>query len=192
MNKREFIEQLDYHLDQLPKEERYKHTAYYSELIDDMVEDGMTEEEAVYKIGAPGKIAEQILQQTSFQTLVRSRVKPKKGWTVLSIILIIIGSPVWVPLGLALAGVLLGLAACVIAFVVAIFAAVIGIAAAGVACMVVCFGKGLLPTLVSIGAALALLGLCIIGFLACIYIAKGVFAGCRGFGRWVKSLFIRK
>ena len=47
MNKQEFLSALQNALAGLPKKDRQKTLAFYSEMIDDRMEDGMTEEEAV-------------------------------------------------------------------------------------------------------------------------------------------------
>lgn len=62
MTKREFLKHLEDAICSLPKAERKRHTDYYSELIDDMVEDGMQEQEAVEKLGDVQQIAAGILQ----------------------------------------------------------------------------------------------------------------------------------
>lgn len=192
MNKRQFLRELERHLDQLPKEEIYEHTRYYSELIDDMTEDGMTEEEAVRRMGDPAGIAMQILQNASLHTLVKSRVRPKKGWTALTIILLIIGCPVWIPVLIALVAVALAVFICIWAVIAAVFACVIGVVVAGVGLFIVSFGNGALPTLLAVGIALVLLGLAVLAFLGAVYTAKLLIKAAAAFGRWIKSLFIRK
>ena len=47
MRKTEFLERLRAALNALPEEEAKKTIAYYAEMIDDRIEDGMSEEEAI-------------------------------------------------------------------------------------------------------------------------------------------------
>ena len=61
MNKSEFLNSLEEKLKELPKDEIRKTIDYYDEMIDDRIEDGMTEEEAVKSIGNSGDIALSIL-----------------------------------------------------------------------------------------------------------------------------------
>ena len=53
MTKLEYLQRLRAALAPLPAEEREKQLAYYEELFDDMLEDGIGEEEASSHLGAP-------------------------------------------------------------------------------------------------------------------------------------------
>lgn len=101
MSKKEFLNQLRNGLFGLPKDDIEEHINFYSEMIDDRIEDGLSEEEAINQIGTVNEIIEQILSETSITKLVKEKVKPKralKGWEIL---LIILGSPIWFSLGIA-------------------------------------------------------------------------------------------
>ena len=87
MSKADFLRLLERALAQLSEEERQKNLEYYSELLDDMMEEGMTEAEATAKLGSPGQIAQSILQEMPLGKLVSTRMKPKSGWTPLAIVL---------------------------------------------------------------------------------------------------------
>ena len=95
MDRYEVLYELKSKLAQLPEIEIEKHLSYYEEMIDDRIEDGMTEEEAVASLEDVSVIAERILMDTPITTLVKTKVKPKKGWTATAIVLAIIGSPIW-------------------------------------------------------------------------------------------------
>ena len=113
MTKADFLQLLERALAQLPEEERRANLEYYSELLDDMLEEGMTEAEATAKLGSPSQIAQSILQEVPLGKLVSTRMKPKSGWTPLAIVLAVVGSPVWVPLLLLAAALaMLGLGCC--------------------------------------------------------------------------------
>ena len=64
MTKKEFISALGKGLKRLPYEEQDKWLDFYGEMIDDRMEDGLSEEEAVAAVGSVKQIAEQILSQT--------------------------------------------------------------------------------------------------------------------------------
>ena len=80
MTKADFLQLLERALAQLPEEERQANLEYYSELLDDMLEEGMTEAEATAKLGSPSQIAQSILQEVPLGKLVSTRMKPKSGW----------------------------------------------------------------------------------------------------------------
>ena len=119
MTKADFLQLLERALAQLPEEERQANLEYYSELLDDMLEEGMTEAEATAKLGSPSQIAQSILQEVPLGKLVSTRMKPKSGWTPLAIVLAVVGSPVWVPL-LLLGGGLVLLGLCVLGGLMAV------------------------------------------------------------------------
>lgn len=78
MNKEVFLHQLRVRLTQLPPQEAQKQLDYYAELIDDMMEDGVSEEAAVASFGDVNLLAQQILQDASLSHLVRAKATPKK------------------------------------------------------------------------------------------------------------------
>lgn len=132
MNKSGFLERLENLLQGIDKKERDKAISFYSEMIDDFIEDGLTEIEAVEKVGKPGEIAEQIITE-DLSKPEKTMTKNKK--TLISILLIL-GSPLWVVLLLA-AGCLL-LAGCMLLFagLIVIWLIPICVGIGGVACLI--------------------------------------------------------
>lgn len=63
MTKYEFLAAMQNTLSPLRVPERMEHCAFYEELINDMIEDGYTEEEATARLGDPAELAEGILQE---------------------------------------------------------------------------------------------------------------------------------
>ena len=97
MNRQDFLESLNRLLKSLPKQECAKTLEFYAEMIDDRIEEGMTEEEAVLDLGDVGVIAHQILDQQPHKEKRLSM--PVKG---LIVVLLVLGSPLWACLLLAL------------------------------------------------------------------------------------------
>ena len=58
MNKTEFLDALRHALGKLPSYEVEQSIAFYAEMIDDRIEDGMSEQEAVAALGSVHAIAE--------------------------------------------------------------------------------------------------------------------------------------
>lgn len=195
MTKQEFLDALRARLTQLPREELDKQTAYFSEMIDDMTEDGLDEAEAVSRLGDVSETAESILQELPLSALVRSRVRPKSGWSVLSIVLLVLGSPVWLPIGLALFAVVLSVYIVIWAVIVVLFAAVLAIGVSGLGLIAMAFiniGGGFAPFIMALGAGVACAGLSIFAFLGSLQAAKGLVRLTALIARGIKSLFIRK
>ena len=161
MTKADFLQLLERALAQLPEEERQANLEYYSELLDDMLEEGMTEVEATAKLGSPSQIAQSILQEVPLGKLVSTRMKPKSGWTPLAIVLAVVGSPVWVPLLLLAAALVLSLFVSIWALGVAAVAVVVGLAVAVVAAPILAIRAAVLTLplgLLLLGGGLVLLG----------------------------------
>ena len=195
MTKADFLQLLERALAQLPEEERRQNLEYYSELLDDMLEEGMTEAEATAKLGSPGQIAQSILQEMPLSKLVSTRMKPQSGWTPLAIILTVVGSPVWVPLLLAAAAVVLGLFVSIWALGLAAVAVVLGLTVIVVAAPIVAIRAAVLTLplgLILLGAGLVLLGLCVLIGLMAVELCKLLWQLTVWLGHKIKGLFIRK
>ena len=88
MNRVEFILSLQDRLSALPRKELEERLAFYNEMIDDKIEDGLSEEEAVAQIGSIDEIVSQIIAETPLTTLVKEKMKPKKGLKAWEIVLL--------------------------------------------------------------------------------------------------------
>ena len=73
MTKTEFLLRLREMLSELPQEDAAERLVFYGEMIDDRMEDGLTEDEAVSGIGLPEEIAQQILAETPVRRTERER-----------------------------------------------------------------------------------------------------------------------
>lgn len=62
MNRDKFFEMLLFYLKQLPQEEGFKIATFFSDMIEDSIEDGISEHDAVKALGNPEEIAVYILQ----------------------------------------------------------------------------------------------------------------------------------
>lgn len=63
MNKEQFLNQLAQRLNHLSEQDLFRLTEFFSETIDDRMEDGMSEEQAVAALGDPEQIIREILQE---------------------------------------------------------------------------------------------------------------------------------
>ena len=195
MTKADFLQLLERALSQLSEEERRANLEYYSELLDDMLEEGMTEAEATAKLGSPAAIAESILQEMPLSKLVSTRMKPKSGWTPLAIILAVVGSPVWVPLLLAGVAVVAALFVSIWALAAVAVVVVLALALAVIAAPVLAVRAAVrtLPLgLLLLGGGLVLLGLCVLGGLMAVELCKLLAQLTVLLARKIKGLFIRK
>ncbi len=153
MTKNAYLSELADRLRQLPQSEIDKSIAYYSEIIDDRMEEGCSEEEAVNGLEAPVTAAERILQDAPLGMLVRERIRPKQAVSGWIIALLVIGFPVWFPLLLAAAGIVFAMYVVVWSLVFAFFAST---GTASLAVLITAFvrageGAGLIFALLGVG-----------------------------------------
>ena len=195
MDKYDFLLALEARLEGLPEADRQASLDFYSEMLDDLVEGGMTETEAVASLGSPEAIAEEILLEMPLPKLVKAKMK-KRRLSGLEITLLAVGFPIWLPIGIALLAVVFAIYISLWAVVISLYAANVAMAACaptGIAAAVVLFASGK-PTagLLFLGAGLALAGLSILWFLLCNLTAKGMWKLGKLTLRGIKACFIRK
>ncbi len=196
MNKQEFMEKLRAELSGLPQQEVEERLAFYSEMLDDRTEEGMTEEEAVCAIGSVEEIAAQIISDIPLAKIAKESMKPKRRMRAWEIVLLAAGSPLWLALLLAAFAILLALYAVIwaaVACVWAVFAAVAGGAVGGIAggILLIVFGN-VTAGIMLIGAGLACAGLAILLFLGSLATTKGAAYLTAHSVLWIKKCFVRK
>ena len=99
MTKQEYLSALRNKLKGLPSREVEEKVEFYSEMIDDyMIEGGISEEEAVSKIGAVEDVSKDIINETPLVNIVKEKYKPKRRLSGLEIFLLVLGFPLWFPL----------------------------------------------------------------------------------------------
>ena len=177
MNKREFLAAVGNGLKGLSYEEQDKWLDFYSEMIDDRMEEGMTEPEAVGAIGSVEAVVEQILAQSKPET---KKKRELKTWQT---VLLIVGSPLWFSLLIAAASLVFSLLVTAWALVISFYAVAVSLVAcglAGVALLILLLVKGnVMAALVALGAGLFSVGLGIFWFIGTRYMTKGVLWLCK-------------
>ena len=193
MTKREFLSRLNEGLSGLPQEDAAGRLAFYSEMIDDRIEDGLSEEEAVAGIGPVEKIVAQIIEETPLTTLAKEKLRPKRRLRVWEIVLLVLGSPLWLSLLLAAFAVVLTVYLAIWVLVLslwivdlAFFAAFLGGLIAGVLFFT---GSGILSGLPVLGAGLVFAGLSIFLFFLCKETTKCAAVLTKKIGSKIKSSF---
>ena len=196
MNKQAFLKRLGAALSGLPRADAEERLAFYEEMIDDRMEEGLSEEAAVAEIGPVESVAAQIVEETPLPKIVRERMKPRRRLRAWEIVLLVLGSPIWLTLGIAAAAVLL-------AVYVVLWALVLALWAVDVAMLIAAFGY--LTMGISFfregnwNGGLQLLACCLVAgglFLlllpACVAATKGTAKLLKKIVLGIKSLFLRK
>ena len=176
MTKNEFLAELECALSGLPEDDIREHISFYSEMIDDKIEDGIAEDEAVREIGSAKEIASQIISDIPFSRIVKEKVKKSPRPRALVIVLLILGFPVWFPLLIAAFSVLFSLIVSIWSIVIsfwAVFASLAGCSIGGViGGAVTMIFQSLSAGLVLLGGALVCAGLAILAFFGCKWLTK--------------------
>ncbi len=196
MNKTQFLDELKRRLTGLPQSDLDERLEFYSEMIDDRMEDGLTEEEAVAEIGSVDEIVAQIMADIPLSKLVKEKVKQRRGLKAWEIVLLVLGSPVWLPLGIAAFAVCLSLYVVLWAVLVCFWAVDLALAVSalgGIAAAVFYVTKGNIAGAgMMLGAAILCAGLAILAFLGCLALTKGLLRLTKKMLLGIKSLFIGK
>ncbi len=196
MNKAEFLQKLDAGLAGLSRKDREEQLNFYSEMIDDRMEEGLAEEDAVAAIGSVKEIISQIVTERYYASLSAPPKKERSRLPVWAIVLLIVGSPIWISLAAAAFSVIVAVYASiwsVVASLWAVFGALVG---TGVG---VILGGILYSIFVNVTAGLCLIagglvcaGLSIFMFYGCIWTTKGTVWLTKLIFVGIKRCFVRK
>ena len=196
MTKKEFIVKLTLELHGLPKADIEERVGFYSEMIDDRIEAGLSEEEAVADIGSVEDVVAQILSEIPLGKLVKEKIKPKRRFTWWEITLIAVGSPIWLSLLISAFAVVISLYATIWALVASLWAvgaSLAGGALGGITLAVLMFTQSRVVSGIAIlGAAFVCAGLAILLFFACRAATVGAAKLAKTIVLATKRLFIRK
>ena len=196
MKKKEFLDAVRGGLSGLPQSDIDKSVDYYEEMIDDRMEDGMTEEEATAAMGSVDDAVSHILTDTPLPTLLKSKARPARTLRAWEIVLLIVGAPLWVPLAIAAASILFSAYVVVWSLVIVVFSVNLSFAAVGISGIV---GGAVLSVtgsgaqaLLYVGGGLVCIGLAILCFFVSVKAAAGAVWIGKRFVMGVKSAFVGK
>ncbi|MBQ9856429.1 MAG: DUF1700 domain-containing protein [Clostridia bacterium] len=202
MNKQKFLIRLKKALRGCSATEIQSRLAFYSEMIDDRVEEGFSEKEAIQAIGDPVQIAEEIRMELG------EKKKDRRPLSTGAKILIALGSPIWLSLLIAavavglslvisLAAVVFSVFVCMFAALICVFAAVFALGVSALACLIAgiaCAFEGMfIQLLLWTGVSFVCAGLCIALALLCVPAGKGILRAIAAVWRLVsRTVFRRK
>ena len=196
MTKNEFLSILKKRLSNLPYEDVEKSLEYYEEIIEDRIEDGDSEEEAVKGLGSIEEIENEIISNMPLSKIVVQKIKPKRKMSAIEIVLLILGSPIWLALLISLFAVFISAYAVLFSVVVVIYSLTIS--------LIVMAGVGVLSLITFIikanyilaGASISLVLICVGLFIFLFYGSKLVTNGTLILTKkiilWIKNCFIKK
>ena len=191
MNKKQFLDELRSKLVGLPDEEIENRISFYEEMINDRIDEGKSEEEAISEIGTVDEVVREIAKDTPLVSLVKHKMKPKRrlrGWEVL---IIIFSFPFWLPL--VITAIALTFAAIVVMWsgAIAVYAVEVSMIATIFWGVGGCIASGMTDTYY-LGAALLGFGGTVLMTFAWTGITKGMVRLTKLMLTGIKSAFIRK
>lgn len=196
MSKQEFLAQLCKGLSCLPQDDIDERLTFYSEMIDDRMEEGLSEEEAVCEIGNVDKIISQIIADIPLTKLVKEKIKPKRSLRMWEIILLAVGSPVWLPLLIAAFAVFFSVYIVLWSVIISLWAVEGALWCCALGDVVAGFGSAFsgnaLTGVALIGAGIVCAGLSIFLFYGCKAATKGTLLLTKKIALGIKNCFIKK
>ena len=184
MHKQEFLARLRRSLAGLPQGDIEERVSFYSEMIDDRMEEGLSEEEAVAAVGSLENFAE---------LSGAGRKAPRRVWET---VFLILGAPVWLSLLVAGLAVVFSLYVSLWAVLISLWAVFASVVVCAL-CSVVAGIVFVIGDSVSLGAALAGTGLVCMGlgillFLGCKWATKGTLLLTKKTAMGIRNRFTRR
>lgn len=196
MRKQEFLDALKDRLAGLPERDVEDRLGFYREMIEDRIEEGLTEEEAVAQIGSVEEIFSQIMADIPLLRIAKEKIKPKNRMRAWEITLLAIGSPIWIALLVSFAAVIFSLYVSLWSVIVSLWAVFAALAGSALGCLaggavILCL-KTPITGIACIGLGLVCAGLSIFAFFGCRAATKGTVWLTRRMVIGIKRSFIKK
>ena len=196
MNKQNFISALREKLSGLPQEDIEERLSFYSEMIDDRIEEGLTEDCAVSELGSVDSIVAQIIEDTPLSRIAKEKLKPKRQIKTWEIVMLAVCSPIWLSLLISAFSIIISLYAVLWAVVISLWAAfgtLVGCSLGGTISGVgYIFGGNSLIGLALTGLGIICAGLSIFLFFGCSAATNGVITLAKKAILGVKFCFVGK
>ena len=191
MTKKEFLTALSRGLSKLPRKEREERVNFYAEMIDDRIEEGMPEPDAVTSVGTVEGTVSQILAERP--AVAEEPPQKSGGGRVGVILLLLLGFPIWFPILLTF---FITVASLLFSLFVTLWAVEISFAAGavgGVGTFFVLLATGQeAMAFFTLGGALVSGGLAILLLFGAVAATKALWRGISAVCRMIAGLFRRK
>lgn len=196
MGKQEFLAQLRKGLSGLAQDDIEERLTFYSEMLEDRIEEGLTEEEAVSAIGSVNEIVAQSVADIPLTKIAKERIRPKRHLKAWEIALLALGSPIWLSLGIAAAAVIFALYVSFWSVIVSLWTIFASLAVCAVGsvpmCIIFCAVDRSSSGLAALAAGIFCAGLSIFTFYGCRETTKGILILTKKITIWIKNCFIKK
>ena len=196
MKKQEFLDELRSSLAGLPSRDVEERIAFYDEMLDDRIEEGRTEEDAVAELGSVDEITQQIIAETPLTKIAKEKIRPKHRLRAWEIVLLALGSPIWLSLAVVAFAVLLSLYVVLWSVVVSIWAVFVAFAGGALGGIVggiaIACTENAMVGLALLGCGVLLGGLAIFTYFGCVAATKGTAILAPKIILGIKKCFMRR
>ena len=196
MRKQEFLAQLRKELSWLPQDDVEERLTFYSEMIEDRKEEGLSEEEAVSAVGSVNEIVAQVVADIPLTKIAKERIRPKRRLSAVEITLLALGSPIWLSLGIAAFAVILSLYISLWAVIISLWSVFTSLAICAIggvlACVIFAVGGNRASGVAMLAAGIVCAGLSIFMFYGCKAATDGTLMRTKKIVIWIKNCFIKK
>jgi len=196
MNRQEYLDEIKDKLLGLSEEDIDKALDFYMEAIDDRIEDGLTEDQAIKAVGSSDEVAEQILMDTPLPKLVSASVKPRRTLKAWEIVLIVISAPIWIPLAIALIAIAFSVFVVIFSLIFALIAVLIGLTLGGVGLLAAAifsiFAGSAGTAVMKLAVGLVAVGIGILLFIPIKACVLWLIELCGRFFKWIKKQFVKR
>ena len=196
MTKQEFVIKLRKKLSGLPRQEIDERINFYVEMIDDRIEEGLTEEQAVADIGTVGEIATQIISDIPLGKIAKERIKPQRQLEAWEIVLLVLGAPIWFSIVVALVSVVFSLYMVLWSVIISFWAVLVSVAVCSpalvIAAIVEAIGGNGWNAVLLVGVSIVCAGCAILFYLGCKYATKGAIWLSKQIVVGIKKCFVKK
>ena len=196
MTKLNFLLSLHEKLSGLPQKEVEERLNFYSEVIEDRIEEGLSEEEAVSAVGTVDEIAAQIIADIYQHKTETEQDKSKRQHKMWIIVLLVLGAPIWLSLLITTFAIFLSIFASLWSAIISLWAVFVSIAACTLSSILLGIGfiisKKTLPGFGLITAGIICAGLTILLFFGCKAATKGTVLLTKKSAKIIQKTFARK
>ena len=188
MDKAVFLDLLRERLSDFPFEDRERTVEYYTEMIDDQIESGISEQDVLASLGDVDEIVGRMRSEIPL-TMQSHTQLPRRKLRAGEIVLIVLGSPVWLPVLLSVFLILLSLYLVVWSLILSLYAIALSLTCclfAGIVASVLTLKSAdVLHAAFLFGAGCILGGVSILFWMLSVWATK---AFCKGTGKMVRSI----
>ena len=196
MCKQDFLAELRKGLSGLPQDDIEERLTFYGEMLEDRMEEGLSEEEAVSAIGSVEEIVRQTVADIPLAKIAKERIKPKRRLKAWEIVLLVLGSPIWFSLGIAAVALIFALYVSLWAVIISLWAVFGALALCAVgsvpACIILFARGGGVSGFAILSAGFVCAGLSVFLFCGCKEASRGILMLTKKITIWTKNRFIGK